>query len=386
MSQDLSKPPNSSGKALSRAAQPRGIVLVNDIRVKFFDLSINTTTFYLADTFSFKMSLNGQNSILNMAYWASVDVITIKIYVGFPRNPEIFTTSDLDLILIGEVDDFQFDLGSATISMSGRDLSLRFIDTKTTQKFANQTASAIVNQFASEHGIKTRVTNTTTVVGNYYSQQQVMLSSEITQWDLMTYLAQQENFVLFMDADTLVFEPRPDDVNVKNPYIIQYVKPSLLTGSPTINAMGLLCSRSMTIAKDAQVTVRVPHGTKTGKAFSVTVRAKHRPKNNLPNLPKQTTRIQKYSVVKAGLTREQALNYAQHLLQEITRNEINLSCSLPGDNKLKKDSLIQLTGTGTALDQYYYSDSIIRTLSTEQGYMMEVSAKNHSVDSQVSPQ
>lgn len=370
-----------------QARQPRAVVMINDIQVKFYNLSIMTTTFYLADTFKVELPLNGQDSDLDLNYWASADTFTAKIYVGFPPNPDSYSTADLDLLITGDVDDMELDPGSARILLSGRDFTSRFIDNKTTEKFANQTASQIVSMFAQQQQLKTQVTATSTPVGTYYSQQQVMLSSEITQWDLMTFLAQQEDFVLFVQGDTLVFEPRPDSTNVKDPFIIQYVPPSDTSASPLINQTSLALCRSMTLAKDAQVTVRVPYGAKTGKAFSVVAKTSHRARPNLSNVPKPSSKVQKYSLTKPGLTQEQALQFAQQRLREITSHEVRLVSSGPGDNSLKKDSLIQLVGTNSAFDQYYYADQVTRHIDFDHdGYSMDISAKNHSVDSEVSPQ
>ena len=371
--------------AAAQARSPRAAVVINGIQVRFYDLNVMTTTFYLADTFRIELPLNGQDQALNMDYWASVDTFSVKIYIGFPPDPNAYSTSDLDLFMQGDADDMQLDPGSARVLLSGRDLTASFIDNKTTQKFSNQTSSQIVTMFAQQQGLKTQITPTSTLVGTYYSQQQVMLTDEITQWDLMVFLAQQEDFVLFVQGDTLVFEPRPTDTNVQNPYVIQYVAPSDTMASPTINAMSLSLNRSMTLAKDAQVTVRVPYGTKNGQAFSVVAKTSRRTRPNLSNVPKPSMKVQKYSLTKPGLNQEQALQYAQQRLREITSHEVRLTASVPGDNRLKKDSLIQLVGTNTAFDQYYYADQVTRRLSFTDGYTMDISAKNHSVDSQVSP-
>lgn len=370
--------------AASQARQPRAIVLVNGVQVKWFDMSVMTTTFYLADTFRIELPLNSQNADINFAYWATVDTILVQIYIGFPADPVAYSTSDLELFMQGNVDDMMVDPATGRVLLSGRDYTSLFIDNKTTQKFSNQTASQIVSMFASQQSIKTKITPTSTLVGTYYSQQQVMLSSEITQWDLMTFLAQQEDFVLFMQGDTLIFEPRPSDVNVTAPFVIQYQEPTDTLSSPTINAMELALSRSMTLATDAQVTVRVPYGTKTGKAFSVVAKSVHRKASTLSNVPPSSKKIQKYSLIRQNLTKEQATQYAQQKLREITSHEVRLTAALPGDNTLRKDSLIQLVGTNTLFDQYYYADQVTRHINVTEGYTMEISAKNHAVDTEVS--
>jgi hypothetical protein len=44
---------------------------------------------------------------------------------------------------------------------------------------------------------------------------------------------------------------------------------------------------------------------------------------------------------------------------------------------------IRLVGTGTDWDQLYYPDTVTRRLSVQDGYRMDVRAKNHSVQDSV---
>jgi len=56
---------------------------------------------------------------------------------------------------------------------------------------------------------------------------------------------------------------------------------------------------------------------------------------------------------------------------------------LPGDNSLTTRGMVQLVGTGTDWDQFYYPDTVTRRISFEEGYRMELRAKNHSTQSTV---
>ena len=38
--------------------------------------------------------------------------------------------------------------------------------------------------------------------------------------------------------------------------------------------------------------------------------------------------------------------------------------------------MLRLTGTGTKFDQDYYVDGITRSMSLDEGYVMDISAKN----------
>lgn len=362
----------SNQQGISRS--PRAIVTINGIQVKWQSLSITTNTFYVSDKFSVILGKTDQPDGIDENFWASTQECVVAIYLGLPKNVDYFTTSDLELFITGEADGIIDDFCGKTISISGRDFSSRMIDTKITQKFSNQTASQIATIFANEHGLNPKVTNTTTPVGTYYQQQQVLLANETTEWDLLTFLAQNENFVVFVQNYDLIFEPRPE--STQNPYVFTYRPETENYDSPIFNGINLKFTRSITLSKDVKVTIKVPYGSKNGQPFYRTKTASHTNSTRTGNL-------QKYSYVIPGLTPEQATQRADQILRDITRNEIIMETSCAPDNILKKNSIIQVTGTGTAYDNFYYTDEVIRNFSYEEGYNMNIIAKNHAVDSEV---
>ena len=357
--------------------QPRAIVIINGYSVLWVDISITTTTFYVADSYHLTIPLYGQPPEFNIDYLAQQASLNIQIYVGFPLNPNAFSTEDLDLLMVSDCDEMVIDPLKAIVTFTGRDLTSRFIDTKTYAKYPNQTASTIVTNLANEHGLTPVVTATQGNVGTFYIRQNTLMTKETTEWDLITFLAQQYNYVAYVQGNNLVFSPKPTMEN-STPYILQYQPPSLPSGSPIFNGMTLDLTRCFTVAKDVTVKVRVPYSPLTGRSFTATAGKKN------PTINSTSAGNQIYTYTYPGLSNAQALAKAQQLLQEITLNELKLSCSLPGDNKLLKSSLIQLIGTGTRFDQYYYTDTVTRNISVEDGYTMEVHAKNMDVNSQVS--
>lgn len=363
---------STNTQGISRS--PRAIVTINGTQVKWESLSITTNTFYVADKFSITLGKTGQPDGIDENFWASTQQCVVAIYLGFPKNVDSFTTADLELFITGDADGIIDDFCGKTINISGRDFSSRMIDKKITQKFSNQTASQIATMFANEHGLNPKVTTTSTPVGTYYEQQQVLLAHETTEWDLLTFLAQNENFVVFVQNYDLIFEPRPE--STQNPYVFTYQPATENYSSPTFNGINLKFTRSLTLAKDVKVTIKVPYGSKNGKPFYRTKTASHTNSTRTGNL-------QKYSYVIPGLTPDQATQRADQILRDITRNEIIMETSCAPDNVLKKDSIIKVTGTGTVYDNLYYADEVVRNFSYDEGYIMNITAKNHAVDSEI---
>ena len=356
--------------------QPRAIVVINDFYILWTDVTITTTTFYVADSYHIEIPLHGQPQGFDLLFLATQAQLNIKIYIGFPDDPNAFTAEQLDLLMVGDVDEMIVDPLRAIVTFSGRDLTSRFIDTKTYSYYPNQTASNIAMQLAKSHGLGTdKITPTQGQVGIFYTRQNTLMTKETTEWDLLTFLAQQYNYAVYVQANDLVFGPKPN-IEDTTPYIISYQPPLSLGASPIANVMTLNFLRSFTVTKDVTVKVRVPFSPQTGKAFTVTAGKKN------PTINSTSAGNQIYTFSYAGLTKQQALAKAQSLVREITLNEMKISCTLPGDNLLTKASLIRVIGSNSRFDQYYYTDTVVRTINLD-GYMMEINAKNMDVNSQV---
>lgn len=366
---------------VSELRHPRAIVLINGIRVLWTEIEVTTTTFYLADNFKIELPLSNQPSPLNLNYWASAPQFVVQIYIGFPNNPNNYSEQDLDLIIVGDADDIEIDPLSSRIHLNGRDYTSRLIDNKTTEKFPEQFSSTIATELAKENNLTPVVTQTNTPVGNYFQNGQSLLTGQNTQWDLLTFLAQQENFVAYVQGTQLIFKPRPTELS--EAFLITYQYANNQNRSATFPGMGLGLMRSLTIAQDVKVTVQVPFNPLTGKAFSKTASSKHIKRSSLRGLPLPNNKKQTYVQVIPGLTPEQALQKAQQILRDITIHENRIVIHMPGNNFLKKDTPIQLAGTQSSFDQIYFADQVTRRISVDGGYDMEIQAKNHSPDSEV---
>jgi hypothetical protein len=384
MLSSVSSPFNSSPYA-NQLRMPRAIVLINGTPVVWEDITIQTTTFFMSDNYTIVMPLNSQNAMFDLEYWSSVTDLIVKIYIGYPINPSSYTANDLELFMVGSVDLMEVDPLTATIVLSGRDLTSRLIDSKVTKVYPNQTASSIATQLAEAHNLNPVITPTSINVGRYFSNFQTnaqsFLTKQSTEWDLITFLAQQSGFVVYIEKEDLVFKPFP--ANDSSAFTLNYQPPQFKGGSPNFNGMQLRFKRSLTLANDVIVNVIVPLNPQSGKSFTKSAQYVRRARG-IRNIPSPTGTKQTYNFIMAGLTPEQAQQQATTLAQNITIHEIIMSASMPGENTLKKDSLIKVQGTNSSYDQLYYTDTVTRQISLN-GYDMQIIAKNHSTDSQAQP-
>ena len=376
--------PSSQNAATNRSQlrTPRGIVQINGVRVPFVSCEVNNNVFYAADTFRVNLAPSALPATMDLAALAAAGELMVEIWVGFPADPTNFTTSGLTSLVYGKADtvSWHIDVNDHVVELNGRDLTAGMIDTKTVEKYPNLTSSQIAQKIAANHGLATEVTATTTKVGKYYEIDHIQLQDDKTEWDLLTYLARQEKFVVYVEGKTLYFQPEPTETS--KPYVFEIALPS--TDAPArANFTALKVEHTKTLANDLQVIVH-SWDRKNAKGYTVKATASHvkrglSPTNNV--VKKGTTEIRSFIV--PNLSKAQAQDKANQLLAEISKHEMKIEVSGPADVRLTRIMPIQLKGTGTAFDQIYYPVSIARSLSPIDGFQWQISAKNQSPETTV---
>ncbi len=375
----------ASNPPLAAARWPRGLVRVNGQAVAgWVELEVDNNTYHEADTFTVSFALSQLVAPYTPAWFASQTAMYAEVFMGFPADPDHYGTGDLISYIYGLVDSVDFDPVGRTLRLSGRDLTSLLIDAKTTEKWPNQTASQIATTLAGRHGLTPVVTATSTPIGRYYQIDHVRLTSATTEWELLTYLADLEQFRVYVKGQELHFEPQPDPASAPA-YPLQWTEPQGNVGYYASNTTQISFSRALTVGKGVVVVVKSWNPGQ--KAAFTAVYPTNKPTNKLTGISPggSVEPLQTYSYAIANLTQEQAQRKARTLYNDIIRHEMRLSASLPGDDVLDIAHVITVTGTGTAFDQTYYPQSIARRIGIDEGYTMQVSAKNHSTDTSLIP-
>jgi phage protein D len=359
--------------------QPKGLVFINGQRMAWTDFRVTTTTFYQADTFEVNLPLNWQEPGFGLEYFSNMPAMLIEIYAGFPKNPDNFSKSDLYNLITAQVDDVDVTEDETNINLIGRDLTAKFIDSRTTEKFENLPASQIATLLAQRAGLTPVVTPTTAKAGYFYGVDHARMTNEQSEWDLLTYLAQESNFVVYVQGQSLYFKPAPTPSD--NPYVIQ--KTPIVTGAnhPNVNAVKVKYSRNLTLARDVIVKVR-SWNQQYPKGFIATAKATPNKRTLIPSKAQPIGDAQTFVRVYPGLTIEQAKQKAQQILAQMSQHERRIVVEMPADNLIDKNSVIKLQGSNSDWDQIYFPSEIVRTMSITEGYRMEIAAKNHSPNSE----
>lgn len=355
--------------------RPSFIVNINGIPVNsIIDLEWTNPSYYEAATFELNLAAGGLPFQITNDYMDFNQAFLVEIYGGLVEDG-ISNQEGFDLLFTGQIDQLEYDFKENTYFASGRDLAAKFIDNKTTEKFQNQTSSDIAIKFAKRRGLQTNVVATKTPVGYYYNIDHVQLETERTEWDILTYLAQKEQYLVYVSGQTLNFVPIPtEDQNI---YPLIYAPPDPLNNSPVFTGMSFKAQRNLTIAKDVIVEVR-SWNQKQKKGFTVKLKGQPNKKTYLSQKAQPIGDAQVYAFVVGGLTKEQALQYAQQKLNEISKHQLEIEVDMPADNILMQNSVIKVVGTNRVYDQSYYPSRVTRRVSFSEGYRMTIEAKNHS--------
>lgn len=332
-------------------------------------VEITSNNHYAADRVSGEVSLAADPNF-GLQWWDAQTDIQLDCQIALDNNPSPAWQS----IVLATVDHLQVDLTTNCVQFEGRDLTARFIDTKTQAAYPNHTSSEIAGILAAGHGMQTSITPTKTIVGHYYQLEHDKItldafSHQTTEWDLLINLAQEEGYNVWVYENTLYFQP--ETANTKPPYQIVYI-PTANGPIAQLNAERVTLERSLTLAKDIQVQIKSSN-LRDGKAYIRTVKAQGA---KSPSSSKSQT--QNYVFVRPGLTPDQALKFGQQKLSELSKHERIINIEMPGETQITPRDMIQLSGTGTGWDLVMYIDEIHRSISFDSGFTQHIRCKNSS--------
>ncbi|OYV24831.1 MAG: hypothetical protein B7W99_00305 [Rhodospirillales bacterium 20-58-10] len=294
--------------------------------------------YYGADRFMVDIPL-GLTAAMDANYFNTLGSAEITV--------EVIVPSSVSLILfIGQIDNVRIDILDRTVQLCGRDLSARLIDTEISEAFLNQTSSQIVQLIAARHGLTPNVTPTSTSVGQYYELDHArsvlgINSRSGSEWDLLSRLAQLENFDLSVTGTVLNF-----NMNTAQ-------SPLALNVHDCINLY-------IDVAKTLPVSTSVKSWNTRSK-----------------NVISESSGIAigaSASLIKPNLTTGQAQELVKYHQKCLMQHSSILIAKMPGELDLMPAIPVFLYGTESTLDQVYMIDSVVREITTDQGFVQTLRA------------
>ena len=360
---------------------PFGFIAINGQYIPWKRFEVNNSRYSAASTFKVSIPVSTLPNSLTLNDLITNSPLTIQINAGIPVNglSKSISPSVLPMLILGDADDVLFEPDKTLVTISGRDYISRFLDNKLNQlnnsvgqqvlsNLNSAISSNVITLICNNRGLVPNVTPTTQPIGTYLQNSPSLLTSQITEWDLMTFLAKQEGFDIFVEGMNLYFQPNQTTTPYKITLTIPYFTSP--TSIPTSNAQQIQLTRNMRLAKN--VIVQVSSWNVYDKvAYNSTATLLHSAVSVASNASPLI-----YNYRFPNLSKDQCTLKANSLLAAISQHEMQLNVQMPADTSLKVQSPIQVTGTNSAYDQIYYINNIMREMDFSGGFKMSIEAKN----------
>jgi hypothetical protein len=317
--------------------QPRIRVTIGGVPVSgAIAAEIESVAFFAADRFSVTVSLTASGMTFDDFAATVGQVILIEAAVQ-----ELGYVA----LLTGQVDNVFSDLLLKRVTVSGRDLAARLIDSEIAETFANQTSSQIAISICARHDLTANVTTTSTLVGQYYELDHARSSLGVnsrggTEWNLLSWLAVLEGFLLSVAGTTLTFGMAP------------------LLGPFPLNVQSCI---------DLAIDV-------AGSLPKTTVVRSWNARNKVTTTQSAGDGSKIATLIRPGLTSQQALKLAENHLETLQAHETVLTARFPGETSLVPGATISLAGTASKYDGTYVIYVIRRSIDAERGFVQRIRA------------
>jgi phage protein D len=342
----------------SEARLPALLALANGVPVAgAIEAHVTSTGCHAADRFELRVA-SSADPMMGLAFWA--DAASVQMNIRFSGG------TGFQSAIVGNADTITLDPLAGTVCIGGRDLSAGLIESPTQETFANRTSSEIAAILAVRHGLGAVVQPTTTMVGRYWELEHDHItlnqfSRTTTEWDLLVGLAEREGFDVWVAGQTLFFQPPSAEVLPG-----ATISPVATPGGPA-NVTRLRLERALTLARPLNVSVK-SWNSRMAQGFVQTASVGGSAGGTAAQ----------YSFVLPNLTPDVAMQIAQQRLQELVRHERVVSAEMPGEMVISAHGPVALVGTGTAFDQTYWVDEIVRSIDVRQGFRQMLRARNAS--------
>jgi phage protein D len=257
-------------------------------------------------------------------------------------------------LVTGYADSLDVDPVRGVAVLNGRDLTSLFIAAQTAETFLNQTAAGIAGTLAARRGLTPNITASTGLVGRQYQIDRTRSllaqhSRATSEWDILTWLADQEGCDVWVDGTTLNFQP------FAAPTTIGTITPT------TCNSLHI--HQALDLAGGMQVVVK-SWGSQGQQAISETAAS-------APGTSGGVT----LTAVRPNLSSADALGLARTALTQLSAHAIEVSFDMPGDLTTLPRTGISLSETGANFDGIYEVVEVEKRISFERGFTQSVTAR-----------
>jgi hypothetical protein len=259
----------------------------------------------------------------------------------------------------GFADQIFFDPVRQQARIRGRDESAILSESSPQLSYYNQTASEIVIQIATRHGLPAICTETADIVGSFRNGSHNQLfhtthSQFRSEWDLLTHLARNEEFELFIRDRTLVFSPLA-------------ALPTRIWPISTSNVINMGCQRTLPLGGRPRLQIQ-SWNSASSQAFSFSIDDPDDIIDTTEGVPME------HVIVKPNLSPNDVEKLARRYMRQLKSQQTSIYFTMPGETAMRARDTISLSGVGKKYDTLYMISSIRRRFSSTGGFLQYVRA------------
>lgn len=297
------------------------------------------------DTFEIELQWDISNEPRNDMFYSGANSSSfivkeravIKIDIGFEGE-------QIKTLIEGEMDYPEWDFSDKEIvKLVGRSYASRPYDFVTTKKYQNMTSTEVHKKICEIHGLTPVVpVATNTLIGEYVNNDHSTVAEEMSHWDYILFLAEQEGFVSRVQGKNWYFGPLQ---------MIDEYKKEPLPFSYGHNIRNLKMKRAPNTSRNLKVEViSWQPGNKKSKGSRIIEKGSigdtsgdnvYTIRRNIPNI-----------------TRKQAQQQVKNLCDYLTQQQFSGSFDTDFYPDIANDRRIVLYGVGITLSQVYHVQKI----------------------------
>ncbi|MGU3387290.1 phage late control D family protein [Methylobacterium sp. D53M] len=342
-----------------RDRSPRGFLRVGGAIVEATSIEVHLTREAKSNSAHAVLAMSGLPEGRDLAYWCDTPQIEVAFAIG--ANPD-----ETEVIFTGSVTTVRPDWFQRRINLDCHDKSKKMMESRAlSQTFRNKKGKDVASEVAKKHGVTVEGGDDTAVSGRRYNIDAVHHPRDLTDWDLLNYIADAEGLDAVLDGDTLYLDK---DGDTAGPVLeVEYTEP---TEDEAASGTSITLAGVRNLDLTGKTTVKVKshdHRTKKQVEGKKTLAA-------ATGVGKNGNGIT-YEYQAPGLKQDRASRIAEKRLRRATKQERAITLNLPGDTKIRARMRTRLSGTGTSFDQDYDNESVEHRLNNEEGYRCLVTAK-----------
>lgn len=252
----------------------------------------------------------------------------------------VMTRGATSTLLTGEVDSTDFDLIGRVISFSGRDVSAKLHENKTSEKWLNKMPSDIVTDLIGRLGIGAgNITASSIKAGKQVNQDYVRLSDNVSFSYVIHRMSQIDGTRWWVDPNGMFhYVPLGTPQSIYTINVNQDVSP---------------------ISADC-IELKIKRNIQAGKGIAVTVKSWHPRKKQLFSYTSNVNGVGgpvNYSYDASNVVQDHVTKRAQSRAMERARHELTVSATVVGDPSVQAGMSLQLSGTNY-FDQMFDIDGV----------------------------